>query len=139
MGNFWENSEIVDKEIFFYEFYMINMKKWIDFKNNWYKYVRILQVLKKIFQDLQKCSQKGHLVTLLQLVTKNLFYNKSCVFSKESTWHRCVVGKPEEMVQNWILEPLCSDVWVITIQITNFTLFCSKSLSGRVVIAFRSN
>ena len=69
------------------------MKKWINFKNNWYIYVRILQDLKKILQDSQNYSQKGHLVTLLPLVTKNSFYNKSCVFSKESTWHRCVVGE----------------------------------------------
>jgi hypothetical protein len=57
---------------------------------------------------LKNYSQKGHLVTLLPLVTKNLFYNKSCVFSKESTWHRW--GKPRDMDQNWILEPFCSEI-----------------------------
>ena len=73
---------------------------------NFVKYVRILQDSKKIFQDFQNCSQKGLLVTLLPLVTKNSFCDKSCVFSKESTWW----GKPGEMVQNWILEPLCSEI-----------------------------
>ena len=34
---------------------------------------------------------------------------------------------------------LCSEIWVIMIHITNFTLSCTKSLDGRVVIAFRSN
>ena len=34
---------------------------------------------------------------------------------------------------------LCSEIWVIMIHITNFTISCTKSLDGRVVIAFRSN
>ena len=67
------------------------MKKFIDLKKNRKKYVRILQVLNKIIQDLQNYSQKGLLVTLLPLVTKNLLYSKSCVFPKGSTWHRCRV------------------------------------------------
>ena len=69
------------------------MQKRIDFKNKICKYIMILQDLKKIFQKLRNYSKKGLLVTLLHLVTKNLFYDKSCVFSKESTWHRCVVGE----------------------------------------------
>ena len=77
------------------------MKKWINFKNNWYIYVRILQDLKKILQDLQNYSQKGHLVTLLPLVTKKLFYNKSCVFSKELTWHKSVQQDPTRNGQKW--------------------------------------
>ena len=64
------------------------MQKRIDFKNKRCKYIRILQDLKKIFQYLQKYSQKGHLVTSLFDVIKNLFHGKSCLFSKESTWHR---------------------------------------------------
>ena len=64
------------------------MQKRIDFKNKRCKYNRILQDLKKIFQYLQKYSQKGHLATLLFDVIKNLFYGKSCLFSKGSTWHR---------------------------------------------------
>ena len=57
------------------------MEKWIDLKNNRYKYARILQVLKKILQDSQKHSQKGLLLTLLHLVTNILFYDKRSVFS----------------------------------------------------------
>ena len=34
---------------------------------------------------------------------------------------------------------LCSEIWVIMLHITNFTLSCTKSLDGRVVIAFGSN
>ena len=48
-------------------------------------------------------------------------------------------GKPGEMGQNWILEPLFSEIWVIMLDITNFSLTCTRSLDGRVVIAFRSN
>jgi hypothetical protein len=58
------------------------MQKRIDFKNKRCKYIMILQDLKKIFQKLQNYSKKGLLVTLLHLVTKNLFYDKSCVFAK---------------------------------------------------------
>ena len=50
--------------------------------------------------------QKGFLVTLFSLVTKNLLYGKSCAFSKESMWHRCFCGKLWYMGQYWILEPL---------------------------------
>ena len=67
------------------------MQQLVDFKNKEVKYNKILQDLKKILQDLQNYSQKGLLVTLLPLVTKNLLYSKSCVFSKGSTWHRSVV------------------------------------------------
>ena len=66
----------------------VHIQKWIDVKNKRCKYIRILQELKKIFQKLQNCSQRGLSVTLLSDVTKNLLYNKSCVFSKELTWHR---------------------------------------------------
>jgi hypothetical protein len=57
-----------------------------------------LQDLKKIFQDSQKYDQKGHFVILFSDVTKNLFCDKRCVFSKESTWHRCLVAKSG---RNW--------------------------------------
>ena len=57
------------------------MKKWIDFKNNGCKYVRILQDLRKSFQYSQKYGQKGHFVILFSDVRKNSFYDKSCVFS----------------------------------------------------------
>ena len=67
------------------------MQKRIDFKNKRCKYIMILQDFNKIFKKLQNYSKKGLLVTLLHLVTKNLFYDKSCVFSKGSTWQRCVV------------------------------------------------
>ena len=58
------------------------MQKWIDFKNNRCKYIIIMQDLKKIFQKSQNYSKKGLLATLLHLVTKKIFYDKSCVFSK---------------------------------------------------------
>ena len=57
------------------------MEKWIDFKNNRCKYVRILQDLRESFQYSQKYDQKGRFVILFSDVRKNLFYDKSCVFS----------------------------------------------------------
>ena len=74
--------------ILFDELCMLNLQKWIDFKNKRSKYFRILQNLKKIVQGLQKYDQKGVLVKSLFDVIKNLFYDKSWLFSKESTWHR---------------------------------------------------
>ena len=56
------------------------MEKWIDFKNIGVKHSRILQSIKNIYQGLQKYSQKGRFVILFSDVTKNLFYDKSCVF-----------------------------------------------------------
>mgnify|MGYP007022692492 FL=1 len=64
------------------------MQKWFDYKNKWTKYIRILQNFKKIIQGLQKYSQKGLLAWLLFDVIKNLFYDKSWLFPKESTWYR---------------------------------------------------
>ena len=57
------------------------MEKWIDFKNNRCKYVRMLQDLGKSFQYSQKYGQKGRFVILFSDVRKILFYYKSCVFS----------------------------------------------------------
>ena len=71
------------------------MQQLIDFKNKEVNYKRTLQDLKEILQDLQNYSQKGLLVTLLIDVKKNLFYDKSCVFSKGSTWHRCPCAEKE--------------------------------------------
>ena len=71
------------------------MQQLIDFKNKEVKYNRILKDLKKILQDLQNYGQKGLLVTLLIDVKKNLFYDKSCVFSKGSTWHRSPCAEME--------------------------------------------
>ena len=71
------------------------MQQLIDFKKKYVKYIRILQDLKKILQDSQNYSQKGLLVTLLIDVKKNLFYDKSCVFSKGSTWHRSPCAEME--------------------------------------------
>ena len=73
------------------------MQQLIDFKKKDVKYIRILQDLKKMLQDSQNYGQKGLLVTLLIDVKKNLFYDKSCVFSKGSTWHRSPCA---EMVGN---------------------------------------
>ena len=71
------------------------MQQLIDFKKEDVKYIKILQYLKKIPQDLQNYSQKGLLVTLLIDVKKNLFYDKSCVFSQGSTWHRSPCAEME--------------------------------------------
>ena len=57
------------------------MEKWIDFKNNRCKYVRIIQDLRKPLHYSQKYGQKGCFVILFSNVRKNLFYGKSCVFS----------------------------------------------------------
>ena len=40
-------AAILDIRIFFYEFCIINIEKWIDLKNDRCKYVRILQYLRK--------------------------------------------------------------------------------------------
>ena len=57
------------------------MEKWIDFKNNRCKYVRILQDLRESFQYSQKYGQKDRFVILFSDVRKKLFYDKSWVFS----------------------------------------------------------
>jgi hypothetical protein len=64
------------------------MQKWIDFKNKRRKYNRILQDLTKIIQGSRKYSQKDCFVKSLLDVIKKSFYDKSWLFSKESTWHR---------------------------------------------------
>ena len=74
------------------------MQKWIDFKNKRYKCSRILQDLKKKFQDSRKYSPKGLLVTLFPVVAKNSFYDEKWLFSKASTWYR---SPWEEMGGNW--------------------------------------
>ena len=71
------------------------MQQLIDTKKKNVKYISILQDLKKILQDSQNYSQKGLLVTLLIDVKKNLFYDKSCVLSKGSTWHRSPCAEME--------------------------------------------
>ena len=71
------------------------MQQLIDFKKKDVKYIRMLQDLKKILQDLQNYSQKGLLATLLINVKKNLFYDKSCVFSNGWTWHRSPCAEME--------------------------------------------
>ena len=66
----------------------------------------ILQDLKILFQNSRKYGQKGHFVILFSDVTKNLFYGKSCIFSKKSTC-LCVSigGNRRKLVKNRILEP----------------------------------
>ena len=61
------------------------MQKWSNFMKESIKYSRILWNLKQILQYSQKHSPKGHMVKLFSDVTKNLFYDESCVFSKKST------------------------------------------------------
>ena len=75
------------------------------------KYSRILWNLKQILQYSQKHSPKGHMVKLFSDVTKNLFYDKSCVFSKNSNLYLGLYPrKSTEMGQKWILEPLFSEI-----------------------------
>ena len=93
-----KNLRFCEKEKICHEFCIINMQKWIDFKNKRYKCSRILQDLKKKFQDSRKCSQKGLLVTLFPVVAKNSFYDEKWLFSKASTWYR---SPWEEMGGNW--------------------------------------
>ena len=50
------------------------MEKWIDFKNNRCKYVRMLQDLGKSFQYTQKYGQKGHFVILFSDVRKRPYW-----------------------------------------------------------------
>ena len=54
------NPNFISQYFFHYEFCIIHMQQLIDFKNKEVKYIRILQDLKNILQDLQKCRQKGH-------------------------------------------------------------------------------
>ena len=82
---FLRKSKIFKKGNFFIEFCIINMQKWSNFMKESIKYSRILWNLKQILQYSQKHSPKGHMVKLFSDVTKNLFYDKSCVFSKNST------------------------------------------------------
>ena len=84
-GEFLRKSKIFKKGKFFIEFCIINMQKWSNFMKESIKYSRILWNLKQILQYSQKHSPKGHMVKLFSDVTKNLFYDKSCVFSKNST------------------------------------------------------
>ena len=84
-GEFLRKSKIFKKGNFFIEFCIINMQKWSNFMKESIKYSRILWNLKQILQYSQKHSPKGHMVKLFSDVTKNLFYDKSCVFSKNST------------------------------------------------------
>ena len=74
------------------------MQKWFDFKNKIYKCSRILEDLKKKFQDSRKYSPKGLLVTLFPVVAKKIFYDEKWLFSKGSTWHR---SPWQEMGGNW--------------------------------------
>ena len=84
-GEFLRKSKIFKKGKNFIEFCIINMQKWSNFMKESIKYSRILWNLKQILQYSQKHSPKGHMVKLFSDVTKNLFYDKSCVFSKNST------------------------------------------------------
>ena len=93
-----KNLRFCEKEKICHEFCIINMQKWIDFKNKRYKCSRILQDLQISFQNPRKYSQKGLLVTLFPVVAKNLFYDEKWLFSKGSTWHR---SPCEEMCGNW--------------------------------------
>jgi hypothetical protein len=66
----------------------------------------ILQDLKILFQESRKYDQKGHFVIVFSDVTKNLFYDKRCVFSKESTWWR----KVAEVGQKMDFRAFCSEI-----------------------------
>jgi hypothetical protein len=103
------------------------MQKWIDFKKKRSKYNRILQDLKKIIQSLQKYGQKGHLVKSLFDVIKKLFYDKSWLFSKESTWHRSpwakMGGNAPKMA--FFGQKLTS---IVDVECNNFILSCTRTL-----------
>ena len=75
------------------------MQRIIVFNNKRCKYNMILQDLETLFQNLQKYGQKGHVVILFSYVTKKIFTVKRCVFSKESTWHRCLVAESGKISQ----------------------------------------
>ena len=47
----------------------------------------------KLLQDWQKCNRKGHFESWPLIASWNLFYDKSCIFSKELTWHRSPLAK----------------------------------------------
>ena len=47
----------------------------------------------KLLQDWQKCNPKGHFESWPLIASWNLFYDKSCIFSKELTWHRSPLAK----------------------------------------------
>ena len=49
-------------------------------------------------QNSQKCIQKGHFESWAPIGSWNLFYDKRCVFSKESIWHRSFQPEP---AGNW--------------------------------------
>ena len=93
-----KNLRFCEKEKICNEFCIINMQKWIDFKNKRYKCSRILQDLKFFSQNSRKYSQKGLLVTLFPVVAKKLFYDEKWHFSKALTWQR---SSCEEMCGNW--------------------------------------
>ena len=101
----------------------------LEFCRIWKKYSRICKTTAK----------KATWWLCYHLLPKTYFIIKVAFFRKNQLGIGVLWGKPGEMVQNWILEPLCIEIWVIIICITNFTLPCTRSLDGRVVIAFRSN
>ena len=59
------------------------MEKWIDFKNNRCKYVRIIQDLRKPLHYSQKYGQKGRFVILFSNVRKIYFMVKVVFFHKD--------------------------------------------------------
>ena len=77
----------------------------IDFKKKDVKYIRILQDLKKILQDLQNYSQKGLLVTLLIY-----FMIKVVFFQKDQLGIGPHVRKWREMGQKFDFRAFCSEI-----------------------------
>ena len=108
-GEILRNLKICKWGNFFDEFYIIYMQKLINFKKKEVKYIRIFQDLKKIVQDSQKCSQKGHFESWAPIGSWNLSYNKSCIFSKELIWQRSF---QQESAGNWSLDfrVFCSEI-----------------------------
>ncbi len=107
-GEFLRKTQILQKRNFFWWILYIKHVKRIDFKNKRNKYIRILQDLKRPVKGLQKYNQKGVLAKSLLNVIKNLFYDKSCIFSKELTWYRSpwaeMGGNGRKLVKNGILK-----------------------------------
>jgi hypothetical protein len=99
--------------------------------------------LKKIIQGSRKYGQKGRLVKLLFDVIKKIFYDKSWLFSKESTWHR---SPWVEMGRNGPTMAFFGQklTFIVNVECLLMTPITLSSLAPRpfgspVVIAFRFN
>ena len=93
-GEFLKKIKICEYWKFFHEFCVIHMQQIIVFNNKRCKWNMILQNLKTSFQNSGKYDQKGHFESWAHIGSRNLFYDKSCIFSKELIWHRSFQQEP---------------------------------------------